>query len=76
MQINIPDVEIDIRDGKTRAVIKLGLPEVQKAVSMFLRDAGFQVPPDQVAFTHSGDYDTREFSGATASIVVEIKQAT
>ena len=76
MQIQVPDVDIDIKTGQTRAIIKIGLDEMKEAVAAYLTSHGFRVARAEVSFDHAGDYDTREVSGAQASIVVEIKQAT
>ena len=76
MQVNMPDCEIDIKTGRTRAIVKIGLDEMKEAVALYLSDHGFKVNKAEVSFDHAGDYDTREISGAQASIVVEIKQVT
>jgi hypothetical protein len=74
MKIEVPDAEMDIKLGQTRAIVRIGLDEMKEAVAAYLTSHGFKVSRAEVSFDHSGDYDTREVSGAQASIAVKISQ--
>jgi hypothetical protein len=74
MKIEVPDAEMDIKLGQTRAIVRIGLDEMKEAVAAYLTAHGFKVSRAEISFDHAGDYDTREVSGAQASIAVKISQ--